>query len=466
MWDSSAELGLTLCLQLRQGRWVGVGGCACSSPEGGSPGRRQRYGPGEELWDSWLAELGVGCAPGSRPGRGTSPGTGTARAGARQRSCRCSTDSAADAGLNGHKLHPRGSRAPLMRSPASPSRRPPPVSLLTLLLSLRPVWAPTPAGVAFSETSDDPGCPQACACGPGGLANCSALALAAVPGGLSWRVRALLLDRNRVRALPPGAFAGASALLQLDLRANGLCSVHARAFWGLGALRQLDLSANRLEALEPGTFAPLRALRSLSLAGNRLALLEPAALGALPRLRALGLQDNALSALAPDLLARLPALDALGLRGNPWACGCALRPLCAWLRGHPHVPGEPAARAGGRGPAAAAADAVPSPAEAGTLQCALPGRRTLRPLSSFGDAAFRRCAQRLAVRDLAVICALGPVSFLASLAACLAVGSAVAACRARRRRCQRTVAGRPPRRLAAPAGPVAPAGPDPAAARA
>ncbi|XP_011368257.1 leucine-rich repeat-containing protein 26 [Pteropus vampyrus] len=200
--------------------------------------------------------------------------------------------------------------------------------LLLLLLSSWPVRAQEPAA---ATPTDAPDCPEACACAPGGQANCSGRALPAVPAGLSRRVRALQLDHNRVRALPPGAFVGAGALLRLDLRENGLRWVHARAFWGLGALQQLDLSANQLEALAPGTFASLRVLRALSLADNRLACLEPATLGALPLLRALSLQDNELSALKPGLLAGLPALNALRLRGNPWVCGCALRPLCAWL---------------------------------------------------------------------------------------------------------------------------------------
>ncbi|TKC51688.1 hypothetical protein EI555_013258, partial [Monodon monoceros] len=250
--------------------------------------------------------------------------------------------------------------------------------------------------------------------------------------GLSQRVRALLLDHNRVRALPPGAFVGAGALLHLDLRENGLRWVHARAFWGLGALKQLDLSANQLEALVPGTFAPLRALCVLSLAGNRLARLEPAALGTLPLLSTLSLQDNELPALAPALLAGLPALNTLRLRGNPWACGCALRPLCTWLRRHP----------------------LTAP-EAETLICVSPGRLTLSPLTAFPDAAFNHCARPLAARELAVVYALGPGSFLASLAACLALGSMLTACRARRRR---AAARRPPRSLPDPgAGMASPA---------
>ncbi|XP_055988665.1 leucine-rich repeat-containing protein 26 [Sorex fumeus] len=281
--------------------------------------------------------------------------------------------------------------------------------LLLLLLSPWPLRAQVPTGAGPWVA---PGCPASCACAPGGQANCSGRALSAVPAGLDQRVRALLLDHNRVRAL-----------LRLDLRDNGLLVVDARAFWGLTALQQLDLGANQLEALAPGTFAPLRALRTLSLAGNRLARLDPAALGALPALRELSLQNNALAALAPGVLGRLPALRALRLPGNPWVCGCALRPLCAWLRRQPRPP--PGTE---------------------TPRCVWPGRLPPSPLAALPDAAFRHCARPLSARDLAVVCALGPGSFLASLAACLALGTALAACRRRR-----AAAHRPPPRAPEPA---------------
>ncbi|XP_038194197.1 leucine-rich repeat-containing protein 26 [Arvicola amphibius] len=295
------------------------------------------------------------------------------------------------------------------------SRLLPQLSLL-LLLSLRRIWTQEYVGTAPSRSPMAPECPEACSCSLGGKANCSALELPTVPAGLSWRVSTLLLDHNRVSALPPGAFAGAGALLYLDLRENRLRSVHARAFWGLGVLQFLDLSANQLETLSPGTFVPLRALRFLSLAGNRLAFLEPSILGALPLLRVLSLQDNSLSALEAGLLNSLPTLDVLRLRGNPWSCSCALRPLCTWLRKHP----RPAS-------------------ETETLFCLSPRRQTLSLLTAFPDTAFRHCAQTLAARDLVVVYALGPVSFLASLAICLALGSVLTACGARRRRGRTTV---------------------------
>lgn len=293
-----------------------------------------------------------------------------------------------------------------------------PLLLLLLLLSLWPIWAQMPTEAAWWGAPD---CPEACACTPGGEANCSGRGLTAVPAGLGRRVRALVLSHNRVQALPPLAFVPAGGLLRLDLRSNGLLRVHARAFWGLVALQQLDLGANRLEALAPGTFVPLRALRTLSLAGNRLVRLDPAALGALPMLRELGLQDNSLAALAPGVLTALPALRALRLPRNPWVCGCALRPLCAWLRRHPG----------------------PQP-ETEMPMCAWPGRPTPRPLAAFPDEAFSHCSQPLTPRDLAVVYVLGPVSFLASLAACLALGSALTACRRRRPLATRHAPPRPP----------------------
>uniref|UniRef100_K9IIR8 Putative extracellular matrix protein slit n=1 Tax=Desmodus rotundus TaxID=9430 RepID=K9IIR8_DESRO len=319
-----------------------------------------------------------------------------------------------------------------MLSPSFLSRPPP--SLLLLLLSPWPVWAQAPDATTPTGTPGSQNCPEACACAPGGEANCSGRALPSVPAGLSPSVRALLLDHNRVRALPPGAFVGAGALLRLDLRENGLRWMHARAFWGLGALQQLDLSANQLEALAPGTFESLRALCKLSLADNRLERLEPAALGALPLLRALSLQDNELTALAPGVLAGLPALTSLRLRGNPWTCGCALRPLCSWLRRHPR-----------------------SAPDTEMLLCVSPGLQTLSPLTAFSDTTFRHCVQPLAPRDLIVVSALGPVAFLASLATCLALGSVLTAWRLRRQRAAAHRRRRPPLNLgpgeASPADP-------------
>jgi hypothetical protein len=82
-----------------------------------------------------------------------------------------------------------------------------------------------------------------------------------------------------------------------------------------------------------------------------------------------------------------------------------------------------------------------------------PRLQTLSLLTAFPDAAFKQCTQSLAARDLAVVYALGPVSFLASLAICLALGSVLTACGARRRRRRRTTVRHLLRRQLDPEGP-------------
>lgn len=93
------------------------------------------------------------------------------------------------------------------------------------------------------------------------------------------------------------------------------------------------------------------------------------------------------------------------------------------------------------------------PAETETLLCVSPRLQTLSLLTAFPDAAFKQCTQSLAARDLAVVYALGPVSFLASLAICLALGSVLTACGARRRRRRRTTVRHLLRRQLDPEGP-------------
>lgn len=115
---------------------------------------------------------------------------------------------------SGNTAGQRTSRDCPMRIPPFPrgGRRRLPLQLLLLLLPW-PVWTQAPATPAASwGTPVALGCPEACVCAPGGQANCSGRALPAVPGGLNRRVHVLLLNHNRVHALPPGAFVDAGAL--------------------------------------------------------------------------------------------------------------------------------------------------------------------------------------------------------------------------------------------------------------
>ncbi|XP_051832837.1 leucine-rich repeat-containing protein 26-like isoform X1 [Antechinus flavipes] len=273
--------------------------------------------------------------------------------------------------------------------------------LLTLaLLILSPPSTPSPGWSCLSE----------CVCGQGGQVNCSGGELHFVPRILDPRVQVLLLGHNHIDFLSPGAFALLPRLLSLELQSNGLQRVHVQAFWGLRVLQSLDLSANALQALEPGTFRPLRALHTLSLAGNRLMRLEPMWLGPLPLLQNLNLQDNLLSSMGSGVLDRLPALHELNLHGNPWICDCTILSLCRWLRSHAHqILG------------------------AESLMCVSPDQQILKPLAALTEASFNYCTLPLTPWDLGIITMLGPLSFLASLAACFIFGSLLTAFRVRRK---------------------------------
>ncbi|XP_007939123.1 trophoblast glycoprotein-like [Orycteropus afer afer] len=153
---------------------------------------------------------------------------------------------------------------------------------------------------------------------------------------------ALRLTQNNIEVVEDGAFDGLPSLAALDLSQNPLRALGGAAFRGLPALRSLQLNQalaqggpSLLEKLD-AALAPLTDLRLLGLAGNALSRLPPAALR-LPRLEQLDARRNALTGLGTD---ELRALERDGdlpgprllLADNPLRCGCAARPLLAWLR--------------------------------------------------------------------------------------------------------------------------------------
>lgn len=191
---------------------------------------------------------------------------------------------------------------------------------------------------------------------------------------------ALRLTHNNIEVVEDGAFDGLPSLAALDLSHNPLRALGAGAFRGLRALSSLQLNhalvrgGPALLAALNAALAPLDELRLLGLAGNALSRLPPAAL-LRPRLEQLDARLNALAGLGPDDLRALerdgdlPAPRLL-LADNPLRCGCAARPLLAWLRN--------------------ATERVP---DARRLRCASPRPLQDRPFLDLDEARLR-CADR------------------------------------------------------------------------
>ncbi|XP_053416900.1 trophoblast glycoprotein-like [Nycticebus coucang] len=191
---------------------------------------------------------------------------------------------------------------------------------------------------------------------------------------------ALRLTHNNIEVVEDGAFDGLPSLAALDLSHNPLRALGGSAFRRLPALRSLQLNhalarggPMLLDSLD-AALAPLDELRLLGLAGNGLSRLPPAALR-LARLEQLDARLNALAGLGPDELRALGRSDDLPgprllLADNPLRCGCAVRPLLAWLRN--------------------ATERVP---DARRLRCAAPRTLHNRPLLDLDEARLH-CADR------------------------------------------------------------------------
>ncbi|XP_013367159.1 PREDICTED: trophoblast glycoprotein-like [Chinchilla lanigera] len=201
---------------------------------------------------------------------------------------------------------------------------------------------------------------------------------AATPGVRLPFLAALRLTHNNIEVVEDGAFDGLPSLAALDLSHNPLRALGGGAFRALPVLRSLQLNhalarggPALLDELD-AALAPLAELRLLGLAGNALSRLPPAALR-LPRLEQLDAHFNALAGLGPDELRALERDGGLPgprllLADNPLRCGCAARPLLAWLRN--------------------ATERVP---DARRLRCAAPRALLDRPLLDLDEARLR-CA--------------------------------------------------------------------------
>ncbi|KAK3917655.1 Peroxidasin [Frankliniella fusca] len=225
-----------------------------------------------------------------------------------------------------------------------------PALLLALLVLL---------AAAVSSSDDWTQCPAACKCkwvSGKKAAECTSYDLTAVPRGLSPELQSVDLSNNPLQLLPRDAFrdVGLVNLHKLFLRDCGIRELHQEAFSGLEILIELDLTANQIHTLHPGTFRDNVRLRLLYLNRNPISSLPDGifnnmtflqtvelsecqlthvghhAFQNVPNLQHLKLDGNRLQHLQLQAVEPLARLVGLVLHNNPWRCDCHLRPLRDW----------------------------------------------------------------------------------------------------------------------------------------
>ncbi|XP_052124309.1 uncharacterized protein LOC113202139 isoform X3 [Frankliniella occidentalis] len=223
------------------------------------------------------------------------------------------------------------------------------VASLTALLA-------TPAAASSDDWSQ---CPAACKCkwvSGKKAAECTQYDLTAVPRDLSPELQSVDLSQNPLQLLPRNAFrdVGLVNLHKLFLRDCGIRELHQEAFSGLEILIELDLTANQIHTLHPGTFRDNVRLRLLYLNRNPISSLPDGlfsnmtflqtvelsecqlthvghhAFQNVPNLQHLKLDGNRLQHLQLQAVEPLARLVGLVLHNNPWRCDCHLRPLRDW----------------------------------------------------------------------------------------------------------------------------------------
>ena len=156
----------------------------------------------------------------------------------------------------------------------------------------------------------------------GGWTNATRIAISnneldGLPGaavaGWSGNLRKLVLDRNRIQALPD-AVGNLAKLEELDVSGNALAAL-PRSVGGLAKLRVLLLARNRLTVLAPELGLCL-SLEVLDANDNAIAVI-PSELGKLQRLKCVQLNNNRVAAVPPELLHGCANLHTLELRNNP-----------------------------------------------------------------------------------------------------------------------------------------------------
>lgn len=130
-------------------------------------------------------------------------------------------------------------------------------------------------------------------------------------------LRRLILARNYLTEVQPGALRLLPALEELDLSGNPrLTHLPQAPFAGLGRLALLDLSNTGLAQLAPGLMVGLGGLLKINLANCKLNELQERSFSVLPQLDSIDLSGNQITNIKVAAFDNLPALRSLSLAKN------------------------------------------------------------------------------------------------------------------------------------------------------
>ncbi|XP_048380280.2 slit homolog 3 protein-like [Stegostoma tigrinum] len=121
-------------------------------------------------------------------------------------------------------------------------------------------------------------------------------------------LRKLILNYNKIHALPEGAFNDLVSLEELSISGNAIRVIPENIFDPVENLKYLTLSANNIENLPSNPFHNLKRLTTLNISHNQLRTIPAGSLEGHSKLN-------------------------LCLSNNPWLCNCDIQYLIEWIRG-------------------------------------------------------------------------------------------------------------------------------------
>ncbi|XP_067828188.1 slit homolog 1 protein-like isoform X1 [Heptranchias perlo] len=136
------------------------------------------------------------------------------------------------------------------------------------------------------------------------------------------------LSSNSLTSVPN--FSNLRNLRRLVLNSNKIPALPEGAFDDLVALDELSIRGNAIQAIPDGIFDPLENLRYLTLSANRIKKFPNNSLDNLKNLTTFDVSNNGLRTIPHGLFERNPVLY-IYLYNNSWHCDCDIQYLTEWI---------------------------------------------------------------------------------------------------------------------------------------